>query len=256
MNSNIIGLIQARTGSTRLPQKVIADICGTPLLTHNIKRVRRSVLCKSFVLCTTVHPADDQLVCIAEKNNIVTFRGSVDDVLDRLYQSARLHGADVIVRITADDPFKDPEIMDSILDVFLNGSYDYVSNTIEPSYPEGLDIEVLSFAALEKANRDAQKPFLRQHVTPYIWMNPDLFGLKNVKHVVDLSDLRWTVDTPEDLAFARAIYEELYCPGSIFLMDDIIKLLDDNEIIRNLMPKIPRNVGFMESMKDDAEANR
>jgi spore coat polysaccharide biosynthesis protein SpsF len=252
----ITGIIQARTGSTRLPGKVLADICGEAMLTHIIKRARHSRLCKSFILATTIDPVDDILLSIAEKNNVPLFRGHKEDVLDRFYHAAKAGRAEIIVRITADDPFKDPEILDSIVETYLEGDYDYVSNTLEPSYPEGLDIEVFSFEALEYAFHNARKSFQRLHVTPFIYMNPHIFKTHNVMHTDDLSPLRLTVDTLEDLVFARAIYEKLYTPHSLFLLADILFLLDSHPEIKGLMPDIPRNLGFMESMRESYETDR
>ncbi|SNS11484.1 spore coat polysaccharide biosynthesis protein SpsF [Humidesulfovibrio mexicanus] len=244
-----VAIIQARTGSTRLPGKVLADLCGRPLLCRVLERVAACPGIEAMVVATTTLPGDEALAPLARQAGADLFRGSADDVLERYALAAREARADVVVRITADDPFKDPGVMAALLDDFASGGADYVSNTITPSYPEGLDTEVFSREALERAHREARKPFEREHVTPHIWMRPQDFRLRNLLAPRDLSGLRLTVDTPADLALARALYAELLRLGRTFFLDDVLALLESRPDILALMPDVPRNLGLTLSME-------
>ncbi len=251
MQPNIVGLIQARMGSTRLPGKTLADIVGRPLLAHIIDRVRASETMTALVVATTILPEDQPIEDLARSIGVGIFRGSEDDVLDRFYQAARVAGADIIVRLTADDPFKDPVVLDHLVRYLLSHpELDYVSNTIEPTYPEGLDIEIFTFAALERAWQEARLPSEREHVTSYIWKNPTKFRVANLKHHEDLSHLRWTLDYEEDLIFTRRIYAELH-QKRIFLMDDILTLLRQKPELTEINAGIARNVGYLQSLAKD-----
>jgi spore coat polysaccharide biosynthesis protein SpsF len=213
-------------GSTRLPGKTMTPIAGKPLLEHVLERAAKSELAGKIVVATTVNPEDDMIEQFASAWGAEVFRGSSDDVLDRYCKAARRFELDTIVRLTADDPFKDPEIVDRGIGLFLcaRGQFDYVSNNLRPSYPDGLDVEVFKFSALETAWREARKPSHREHVTPYIWMQPERFALYSFAHTEDLSHLRWTLDNPQDLQFARAVYEEIYT-GEPFSMQAVLDLL-------------------------------
>jgi len=244
-----VAIIQARTGSTRLPGKVLADLCGKPLLARVLERVAACPGIDAMLVATTTLPADAALAPLARQAGAQLFQGSAEDVLERYCLAARQAKADVVVRITADDPFKDPGVIAALLDAFAQGGHDYVSNTLAPSYPEGLDTEVFSREALERAHRDASKPFEREHVTPFIWMRPQGFRLRNIACPRDLSALRLTVDTPADLELARALYAELLALGRPFFLDDITALLDARPDLLGLMPQVPRNHGLTLSME-------
>lgn len=222
----IAAIIQARMGSTRLPGKTLTQIEDKPLIGHVLDRVELTRHIDKIIVATTTHPEDDLLERYASTRQCLVFRGSVDDVLDRYYQAAKYYDIDSVVRITADDPFKDPHIIGEVLDLYLaaEGELDYISNTIKPTYPEGLDVEVFSFAALQRSWNEAKLAYEREHVTPYMWTHPEHFRLRNVEHTQDLSGLRWTLDTPEDLQFTRCVYAELYS-GKPFFMQDILNLL-------------------------------
>jgi spore coat polysaccharide biosynthesis protein SpsF len=248
----IAAIVQARMGSTRLPGKTLVDICGRPLLEHIIERVKQSRYVNVIVVATTTNLEDDQIVQDCERLGVRTFRGNDLDVLDRFYQCAVRFDAEAIVRITADDPFKDPKIIDCAINTLSAGSYDYVSNTIRPTYPDGLDVEVFTSMALSKAWREAQKPSEREHVTPYIWKNPQIFRLKNLENDHDLSHLRWTLDTAEDLAFAREVYKRLYVPGQLFLMADILELLRCEPDLALLNSFLERNAGYKKSLMEES----
>jgi spore coat polysaccharide biosynthesis protein SpsF len=249
--ARVVAIVQARMGSTRLEGKTLADICGQPLLVRVIERVRASSLVDEVVVATTTAPEDRTLIDVAGQFGVRGYAGSVDDVLDRFYQVAKATRAEVIVRVTADDPFKDPSVLDEITRHLLEHSdLDYVSNTIEPTYPEGLDIEAFTFAALERAWLEARLPSEREHVTPYLWKNPEKFRTANVRHTSDLSSLRWTLDYEEDLRFAREVYERLHQRG-IFRMDDILALLRAEPHLAAINKGIGRNAGYCASLEKD-----
>lgn len=248
----IAAIIQVRMGSTRLPGKTLAKIEDKPLLWHIIERVKHAKKIDKIIIATTNLNEDKKIVAFAEKMGIVCFTGNENDVLDRFYQAAKKHGADIIVRITADDPFKDPNIIDDFLGYLKNNrQLDYVSNTIKPTYPEGLDIEVFSFATLQKAWKEAKKSFEREHVTPYIWQNPKKFSIKNMSFKKDFSHLRWTIDYPQDLQFAREIYKRLYAKKPIFLMQDILEVLEKEPELVKINQGIMRNEGLLKSLKKE-----
>lgn len=204
-----VAVVQARMGSTRLPGKVLMDLAGEPLLARTVERTRRAATLDEVVVATTTAPADDTLVDFCAARGWPCERGDEHDLLDRYYHAARAHGAEVVVRITADCPFMDPSLIDRVVGAFFDGQpVDYASNTKVPpsTYPPGMDVEVMWFDALARAWREDGDPAWREHVTPYIYRHPEAFRLLRVPGEVDLSAQRWTVDTPEDLAFCERIY--------------------------------------------------
>jgi spore coat polysaccharide biosynthesis protein SpsF len=205
----VVGIVQARMGSTRLPGKVMEPILGRPMLSWVAERLQRAVLLDEVIVATTQASADETIVSLCREQEVLCFRGSVEDVLDRYYRAASCHHADVIVRITSDCPLIDAGVVDEVVQAFLMSDVDYASNTVIRSYPRGLDVEVISFEALERAHRNASRAYQREHVTPWIYENPSQFRILSVAGEADYSSHRWTVDTAEDLALIRAIYEQL-----------------------------------------------
>jgi spore coat polysaccharide biosynthesis protein SpsF len=245
----IAAIIQARMGSSRLPGKVLADVCGRPMLQRLIERVRATPQIEKTIVATTVDSTDDELAeWVVAHSNCAVYRGSETDVLDRYYQCAKIVGASIIVRVTADDPLKDPAIISRAIELLHSDvSLEYCSNTILPTFPEGLDIEVFRFAALERAHREARLPSDREHVTPYIWRQPDLFKIKNFEFDRDLSAWRWTVDKPEDLAFIREIYTRfLHSPLVSYL--DVIALLENEPQLLTINEGTQRNEGYLKTL--------
>ncbi len=246
-----VAIIQARMGSTRLPGKTLIEIAGRPLLGHVIDRVRASRSVEEVVVATTTEPADRAIVEFANTNGATCYCGSADDVLDRYYQAARNIGADVIVRITADDPFKDPAVIDLVVNSFLaDRSLDYASNTLEPTFPEGLDVETIAREALDRAWHEAKLLSEREHVTPYIWKHLELFHVKNVRNSADLSDMRWTLDYEKDLRFTSEIYARLY-HGQVFGMDEILALLQKEPQLRQINSGYIRNAGYLATLQKE-----
>lgn len=196
-------------GSTRLPGKVLKDLGGETVLARVVNRLRQTRLISELLVATTDQPADDAVVAECRRYSVAVFRGDQEDVLDRYFRAAQQAKADIVVRITADCPLIDPEITDKTIAAFLETRPDYASNALVLTYPRGLDTEVMTFAALERAWREARKLYEREHVTPYIYEHPTEFKLLSVTDDVDHSDHRWTVDTAEDLDLVRAIYARL-----------------------------------------------
>ncbi|MCK5629672.1 MAG: glycosyltransferase family protein [Nanoarchaeota archaeon] len=223
----VVAIIQARMGSTRLPGKIMKEILGKPVILWDLDRISLSKLIDEIVVAIPYGKENDVIVdTIKEYNDkIVITRGSENDVLDRYYQAAVQANADVVVRITSDCPLIDPVVIDNVIEQFLDNDCDYCSNSLTRTYPRGLDTEVFSFKSLEEAWKEAKKDHEREHVTPYIIENPDKFKLLNVANGIDLSHLRWTLDTKDDFEFISAIYKWIYPKKQLFLMDDIFELL-------------------------------
>jgi spore coat polysaccharide biosynthesis protein SpsF len=227
-------------GSSRLPGKVFKDIEGQTMLSRVVSRLRSANLIDEVVVATTDRAADDVIVESCRLASVSVTRGDQDDVLDRYYRSAQLLKAEIVVRVTSDCPLIDPEIADKTIAAFLEARPDYASNVQARTYPRGLDTEVMTFDTLARAWEAARKPYERVHVTPYIYEHPDEFKMVSVTGDVDYSGHRWTVDTPQDLEFVRAIYARLRHKEN-FLWTDVLEVLDREpelvEINRLVMQK-------------------
>jgi spore coat polysaccharide biosynthesis protein SpsF len=245
-------MIQARVDSSRLANKVLETIEGKSLLWHVINRAKQVKNVDQVILITTRHKIDEKIIRIANESQILSFQGDTLDVLNRHYQCALKFNADPIIRITADCPLIDPKLSGEILEFFLSNNYDYVSNTINPTYPDGLDTEIFSFMALKEAANQAKLKSEREHVTSYIKNNSEKFKLYNYKNKQDYSKFRWTVDEKKDLEFVRKIYFEM-SPKKIFSMNDILKIISENPKIQKINSHIMRNGGYIKSLKEDRE---
>lgn len=226
----VTAIVQGRMGSTRLPGKVMRSLQGRPMIDHVLERLGRVPEVSEVVVATSTRTVDDPLARHLQAAGIRVFRGSETDVLGRYYCAALEVQAQVIVRVTADCPLISPSVTGRVVQAYLSAvpPCDYVSNSRQRSYPRGLDIEVFSFRALEKAHREATRPEDREHVTPYIWRQPDVFRLGIEIGEVDRSNLRLTVDTPEDFGLVRRIYMALYPSNPAFDLVDIVELLDQH----------------------------
>ena len=225
---------------------------GKSLLGHLVKRIKASRYVNDIVIATTTNERDNAIVEFAKAENLKFYCGSEDDVLDRFYQASVLYGLETIVRVTPDCPMLDPDVMDIVISKFSEGNYDYVSNVITPTFPDGLDTEVFSFQSLEKIWHEARLPSEREHVTAYILKHPELFRQFNVKREgEDLSWMRWTVDTQRDLEFVNKIFEYLYTPNEIFHMEDVLDLLKENPQLLKINSGILRNEGYKISLLKD-----
>ena len=235
-------IMQARVRSTRLPAKILKKILGRTVLEHDIERCLRIKRAKGLVIATTVKPEDREIIRISElypSNLVKYFRGSVEDVLSRYYLSAKQVKADIIIRITSDCPLLDASLVDAMIMLFENlprkkPSYDYVCNIMPRTFPHGLDTEIFSFEALEKAFKEATLAEEREHVTPYIRNHPEIFHINNFSQEENQSHLRWTLDYPEDFEFIKAVYDRLYPHNPEFNRFDVLSLLEKHPEINSL----------------------
>jgi spore coat polysaccharide biosynthesis protein SpsF len=205
----IVAIIQARMGSSRLPGKVLMDLGGETVLGRVVRRSRRSPLTNATVVATTELSADDAIAKECQRLGVSCFRGMEENVLDRYYHAALEHSAQLIVRLTSDNPLVDPDLIDETVMTILKSDADYANNRSPRIYPQGLDVEVFTFAALERAQRTARRPYDLEHVTPYFYEHSEIFQCVAVKRPFDFSHHRWTLDTPEDLEVIREIYARL-----------------------------------------------
>jgi len=247
-----IAIVQARTGSTRLPSKVLLPLGEKFSIQWVIDRIKKCKEIDSVLLATTTHKSDDALESLCKDMGIVCFRGSENDVLDRYYSTAKffnLGSNDIVVRITGDCPLIDPEICGNVISLIKSKDLDYVSNTVTCTFPDGLDCEAMKFGTLEKSWQQAKLKYEREHVTQYILRHPELFKIGNYTHVEDLSALRWTLDTPEDYQFIKAVIEGI--GNEHFDMKDILNFLEKHPELHNINSSIIRNEGLIKSMQEE-----
>ena len=221
--------MQVRMGSTRFHGKVLKKILGKPSLIHSIERVKRMKTVDNIIIATTTLKEDD-IIARAVKDydrNIGIYRGKSEDVLDRYYQAAKEVKANVIVRLTSDNPLIDSQVSDLVVKTFLENECDYCCNNLPQTFPIGLDTEVFSFGSLKKMWKGAKKQHEREHVTPYIRENVNKFSIINVENDTNLSHMRWTMDYKEDFDFINAVYEKLYQRKKNFFMNDVLELLNN-----------------------------
>jgi len=232
MHNGVLTVVQARTGSSRLPGKVLKPLGRATVLECLLERLDRARLRGTIVVATTTDPADEEIARLCRRAGVRCYRGHPTDLLDRHYRVALAHGAQHVVKIPSDCPLIDPAIVDRVLQEYLADpeAYDYVSNLHPQSYPDGNDVEVMSFRALARAWRNAFKPHEREHTTPYLWDQPDLFRCGNVARAGD--DLsrshRVVLDYPEDYEVIRRIYDALSPRDPSFGADAIVQFLDEH----------------------------
>ena len=250
MRNEISCIIQARMGSSRLTGKVLMSLDGkNSVLYYTVNQLKHSKLIDRIIIATTTLHEDDKIIEIANEMNVQTFRGSTTDLLDRYYKCAKEFSLTNIVRITSDNPLIDPTLVDQAIEKFSEGSFDYVTNFIPRTFPQGTETEVFSSIALEKAWKEAKKPSEREHVTPYFYNNPNKFKILKIKHPDNLSKLRWTVDQEPDLELVRAIISKI--KKRPILMKDIISLLENEPELVNINKDYVMNEGYLKSIKED-----
>lgn len=218
-------IIQARTGSSRLPGKVLKKINSKTLLEILLEQLKHSKFLKTIVVATTELKEDDQIIESLKHFDIPIFRGNSENVLDRFYECAKKFQFSTIVRLTADNPLIDPFIIDSVIDKFSSSTCDYLSNTHPRTFPQGNDVEVFSFNALEKSWLNAKKFYEKEHVTPFIYNNQNLFRIENFSNNIDFSNFRWTVDYLDDFQFVQQIFQKI--DSRPILFRDVLSLLDN-----------------------------
>ena len=243
-------IIQARMGSTRLPGKVMMKVDETnTILSHLINQLKNSKKIDRIIIATTDLQEDDIIVNHTKILKTNLFRGNSTDVLDRYYQCAKKFSSEIIVRVTADNPWIDPNIVDDVINQFLKNSFDYITNANPRTYPYGTEVEVFSFQALEEASNNAEKPSEREHVTPYFHNNKEKFKISNIKLTENLSYLRWTVDKESDLKFVRKIASRI--KKRPILMTDIIKLISQEPTITSINNTNVPNKEYLNSLQKD-----
>jgi spore coat polysaccharide biosynthesis protein SpsF len=248
----IVAVIQARMSSSRLPGKVLMPLAGKLVLEHVVNRIKACKTISQVVVATSTDQTDDAIQSWCDKTSVSCYRGSLEDVLDRYYQSAKIYQTDAVVRITADCPVIDPTIVDEVVKEFLAGGYEYYG--LSGEFPDGLDCTVFAFSALERAWREAKLPSEREHVGPYIENHPELFKSGGLNKFTGLSHHRWTLDEPRDYDFLQAVFAALYREESPFLASEVLTLLENKPELMDFNSDIIRNEGYLKSLMEDKNA--
>lgn len=247
----ILAILQARMSSSRLPGKVLRDLLGQPMLLRQIERIKRSKRIDKLVLATSTDKSDDAIEKIAKENGIECFRGSLEDVLDRFYQAAKQYNPEHIVRLTGDCPLTDWQVIDEVIELHIRETNDYTNNTLPPTFPDGMDVEIVKYNVLEEAWVKGNKISDRENVTIYVYSRPEKFKLGCLKNNEDLSNLRWTVDESEDFMLIEEIYKNLYGKKKDFIMQDVIRLLNEKPDLIKINSLYERNEGLKKSLAND-----
>lgn len=238
----VVIIVQARMNSTRLPGKVLLPVAGKSILLRQIERIKFSKQYDEVVVATTTDISDNIIAGMCEIEGIPYYRGHPYDLLDRHYKAGKLYNADVIVKIPSDCPLIDPKVIDKVITFYKNHSreYDFVSNLHPPSYPDGNDVEIVPMRVLEYAHRNATKQYEREHTTPFIWDNPEIFRIGNCTWETGYNysmSHRWTLDYDEDYHFIREVYKKLYAKNPQFSLYDVLSLLEEKPEIAELNRK-------------------
>lgn len=248
---NIVCIVQARMSSTRLPNKVLLPLAGKSVLSQVFNQLSFSKLINKVVLATSIDKSDDQLEEWAINNEKDFFRGSLENVLERFICAARKFNADIVIRITADCPLIDPELVDICITEFIQGDYAYFTNTNPPTFPDGLDCEIIKLSALERAYKEAKLKSEIEHVTPYIRNHPEIFKIGNYSSEKNYEFHRWTLDNEEDYEVIKRIYNELYEEGKFIPWRNVIEFLENHPEVAEINSKIKRNEGFAKTLEED-----
>ncbi len=249
----ILAITQARYGSSRLPGKILKEINAQSLLEIHLNRIKQSKLISKLKVATTNELDADKIELVCKKINVEVYKGSLDDVLERFYFTAKPENPDWIVRLTSDCPLIDPMVIDSVIQFAIDSNCDYASNTLNPTYPDGIDVEVFKFTALEKAFDEAFLKSDREHVTPYVWRNStvkggSIFKSMSFENKVDLSSVRLTVDKLEDFLVIEALVKALGVDKS---WDVYTEYLKNHKEIEKINSHFIRNEGYQKSLKED-----
>lgn len=234
-DQNVVAILQARMSSSRLPGKVLMPLMGKPMFIRQIERLRRCHNLDEIIVATSDQPDDKQIAEVCTEENVRCFRGSLNDVLDRYYNAALFAGKpDHVVRLTADCPLADPQVIDDCVELHLQKGSEYTSNTIKRHFPKGLDVEIMTMKALETTWREAESTYDREHVTPYIYRNPKFFSISSLLDRHNRENWRWTVDTADDMKMIKAIYGALFKKNAEFDTNDVIEFLKNNPDIADM----------------------
>ena len=242
-------IIQVRTGSSRLPGKILEKLNGITVLECFFEQLKYSQSINDPIIATTLNPRDDIILDFAKEKHIEVFRGSETDVIDRFYKCAQEFSIKDIVRMTPDCPFIDPSVIDKIINFYVNNKFDFVSNSLERTFPYGNDVEVFSFTALETSWKNSKKPSEREHVTPFIYNNPNMFSIAQIKNSEDLTHFHWTLDRKEDLMFIQAVYKQIH--KKPILIEDILQILKKNPELLEINENTISDEGYQKSLRGD-----
>ena len=240
----ILGVLQGRLSSTRLPGKVLKDLHGAPMILRQIERLNRSQLIDKLVVATSTEQSDDALVSVLEEAGVLVHRGELNDVVARFGGIVDELRPDVIVRLTADCPLADPRVIDEVIRTHISSRADYTSNVLEPTFPDGLDVECISSSAFEQLRAGVLSEAEREHVTMGLYSRPDVFRLASVTQSPNLSSLRWTVDVADDLDFVRDIYGRLFDSNPMFGQEEVLELLQEMPGLSRTDDQVARNSGL------------
>jgi spore coat polysaccharide biosynthesis protein SpsF len=240
----ILAILQARMSSSRLPGKVLMDLHGLPMILRQSERIQQSERIDKLIVATSSDPRDDQLVVVLGKAGVSLRRGPLDDVLERFRLVVAEFTPDLIVRLTADCPLTDPDVIDQVIADHLESQADYSSNTLRATYPDGLDVECIDSHAFERLRQLPLSDIEREHVTMGFYTRPDEFTLNSVEQQPDHSNLRWTVDVADDLDFVRLVYSRLYDRNPRFRQNDIFALVTNNPELSRTDADVARNSGL------------
>ena len=246
----VLAILQARCNSTRLPNKVLKKIIGKPMIQHQLDRIKRSKLIDEIIVATSNEISDQPLVDLCDELGIKSFQGDLNNVLDRFYQASKTSDVDIIVRLTGDCPLTDPSIIDSVIIMHIEDGNKYTSNIEPETFPDGLDVEVFDISVLKNAWENAKSTSDLEHVTPFIRRDESIKKGSYVSEI-DKSNLRWTVDEPNDFTFVTKVYELLGTKSKFFNSQEIYSLLEARPDLLNINNKIVRNEGYALSLEEE-----
>ncbi len=244
MDRKVVAIVQARMGSTRLPGKVLKDILGKPMLWHLVKRVRAARYVDDVVIAATTNEKDDSLEKFAVENNLGIYRGSEDDIVDRLFNAGGEYDAHTIVRVWGDCPLIDPDLIDKVLSEFISGGYDYANNFNPPTYPVCMSFEVYTLKTLERIWNETDDMFYRQYPSEYIYRNHVLFKTIYDKNDINLSNIHLTVDYIQDFELITEIFRALYKDDRVFHIKDILEFIGKYPKLKEMNKDLARNIEF------------
>jgi len=248
----ILAILQVRFSSSRLPGKVLKPIMGKPMLAYQLERLARCKKIDRLIVATSDHPEDQAIANLCNELNISCFHGPLEDVLARFYLATEKYQPTHIVRLTGDCPLADPAVIDELISLHLEGGYDYSSNCHIPSYPDGLDAEILTYQSLKTIYQQAQTPAEHEHVTYYIHQHKADFNIGLLSRTPSLAHLRWTVDEPADFELVKYIYERLYPLNPNFSTNDILSLIEREPELATLNTQHQRNEGLARSLEKES----
>ena len=248
----ILAILQVRFSSSRLPGKILKPIMGKPMLAYQLERLARCKKIDHLIVATSDHPEDQAIADLCNELNVSCFHGPLEDVLARFYLAAEKYQPTHIVRLTGDCPLADPELIDELITLHVEGGYDYCSNCHIPSYPDGLDAEILTYQSLKTIYQHAQTPAEHEHVTYYIHQHKADFNIGLLSRTPSLAQLRWTVDEPADFELVKHIYERLYPLNPNFRTNDILSLIEREPELATLNTQHQRNEGLARSLEKES----